>query len=377
MLNNETPPRFGGRVWAVAMLCVAASVGGCASSAETTADAPTPAEKADPATPDVNEDKFRTTVARSALRERAISELIRLAGDQDPQIRAHAIEGLAPAESRLAGPLAAALKDENEGVRAIAAVVAGREGVESVMPSVRGLMQDPSPFARASAIYAMRALGENVDLTPLGGLLLEHPESNVRAHAAFLLGELGDKSALPMLRQALHASPPSATTEETKLLSLQIAEAMVKLGDTSRLEGIRAALYPASPDELELAALAVQILGRLGDRNSIGALINLAEYRQGERGMPAEIRLGIAEAVGRMGRREGWFIAEEYVRAEDPLQRSLAAHVLGQTRRPEDLARLERMIGDPNPLVQASASAAVLEAVEAGGGRSASVPTSP
>lgn len=326
---------------------------------------PVPAEPA-PA----EADRFRSTVAQSALREEAISKLLRLAAHSDPLIRSHAIEGLAPARSRLEAPLAAALKDENPGVRAIAAVVAGREGVSGAAPFVRGLTADPSPFVKASAIYAMRSLGTDQDATPLGVMLLEHADSRVRAHAAFLLGELGDKSALPMLRQALHDSPASATPQELKLLGLQIAEAMVKLGDTSRLEGIRAALYPAQPDEFEVAALAVQILGRLGDRNSIGALINLAEYQQGGRPMPAEFRLAIADAVARMGRREGWFIAEEFAADDDPLRRSLAAHVFGQTRRPEDLAWLDGMMDDPDASVQTSAAAGVLEATRPANERS-------
>lgn len=336
------------------------------------------ARQPDPASPvEPVEDRFRSTVAQSALRERAISDLMRLAASPDPQIRANSIEGLAPAKARLPGPLAAALKDENEGVRAVAAVVAGRERVTEATPFVRGLVADPSAFVRASAIYAMRALGEPIDPTPLGGLLLEYPDSGVRAHAAFLLGELGDKSALPMLRQALHMETPSASPQEARLLTLQIAEAMVKLGDSSRLEGIRAALYPAQPDEFEIAALAVQILGRLGDRSSIGSLINLAEYRQGDRGMPPEMRLSVAEAVGRMGRREGWFIAEEYLRDEDPLRRSQAAHVLGQTRRPKDLATLEGLLDDPSPLVQSAAASAVLEATRPVSGREARAPLVP
>lgn len=343
--------------------------------AQAQAPKPTPAQaapdQAEPAPAQV--DRFRGTVAQSALREEAISKLLRLAAHTDPLIRSHAIEGLSPARARLEAPLAAALKDENPGVRAIAAVVAGRENVKGTAPFVRGLVSDPNPFVKASAIYAMRELGDDADATPLGSLLLEHADAGVRAHAAFLLGELGDKSAQPMLRQALHATPSSATPQQVKLLGLQIAEAMVKLGDSSQLEGIRAALYPSQPDEFEIATLAVQILGRLGDRNSIGALINLAEYQQAGRPMPAEFRLAIADAVARMGRREGWFIAEEFVADADPLRRALAAHVFGQTRRPQDLAWLDGLMDDSEAAVQVAAAAGVLEATRPANERSAVV----
>lgn len=309
-------------------------------------------------------DRFGDTVARSALRERAISVLLDLSVSGEPQIRANALEALLPARTRLRAPVAAGLADENAGVRTVAAVLAGRALLRDLEPALRGRLSDPSGYVRAGAIYGLRKIGAEVDPTPLGSMLLDASDPRLRAHAAFLLGELGDRSAMPMLRQALHAKTPSATAQEERLLGLQIAEAMVKLGDESRIEGIRAALYPAYPDEFEVATLAVQILGRLGDRGSIGALINLAEYRQAGRGMPAEIRLAVADAVARMGHREGWFIAEAYLTDADALRRALSAHVLGQTRRPADLATLERMLDDPSPFVRVAAGGGVLVATD-------------
>jgi HEAT repeat protein len=334
-----------------------------------------PAWASDPAGPQAESpptpteaERFEKTVERSALRERAISMLLELSASIEPQVRANALEALSPARSRLPGPVAAGLIDENEGVRAVAALVAGKARLGGLEASLRPLLTDRSAFVKGSAIFALRSIGAEVDPTLLGSLLLEHPEPRVRAHAAFVLGELGEASALPMLRQALHAKVPMAAPEEERLLSLQIAEAMVKLGDRDRVEGIRAALYPAFPEELERATLAVQILGRLQDRSSVTQLINLAEYKQGNRGMPGEIRLAVADAVARMGRREGWFIAESYVNDADPLRRALAAQVLGQTRRPQDLATLDRLLGDANPAVRVAAAGAVLEATGPGGG---------
>ncbi len=309
-----------------------------------------------PATPRVD-----PVVERSALRERSIALLTEYAASDNALLRGNSLEALAPAGPRLRGPLAAGLVDANEGVRAIAAVLVGRKKVGELGPSVRPLLTDTSPMVRASAIYALRAVGADVDPTPLGAFLLESEEPGVRAHAAFLFGELGDKSALPLLRQALHEDVPGATEQQAKLVWLQVAEAMVKLGDQSRLEGIRAALYPARPDEFEIAVLATQILGRLGDKASLPQLINLSEYTQNGRTVPAELRLAIADAAARMGRREGWFIAESFLDDEDALRRSQAALVLGQTARDTDLAILSGMLDDRNPLVRASAAGAILD----------------
>jgi len=346
----------------VALGVMMLAAGGCAAAPE---GAPQPASGAQ----ESSADRFRKTVERSALRERAISELLGLAVSADAQSRANALEALLPATARLRGPVAAGLSDENEGVRAVAAVVAGRAKLRESEPALRALASDSSPFVRASALFALRNMGAEVDLTPLGAMLLEHPVSGVRAHAAFLIGELGDESAMPMLRQALHTRPSSSTAEEDRLVGLQIAEAMVKLGDRERLEGIRAALYPSHPGEMELATLAVQILGRLNDRASVAQLISLSEYRQGDRGMPGELRLAVADAVSRMGRREAWFIAEEYLKDPDPLRRALSAHVLGKTGRVEDLEILERLLGDPSPAVRLAAAGSVLTATADSPGR--------
>lgn len=299
-------------------------------------------------------------VERSRLREEAISILIEAAASDNAMLRGNSLEALSPAVGRLRAPLAAGLVDQNPGVRAIALVVAGREGFGELAPAVRPLLQDASPLVRASALYALRAMGEEIDLTPLGSLLLETRTPGVRAHAAYLLGELGDASALPLLRQALHDDVPGASEQEMKLVWLQIAEAMVKLGDRERLEGIRAALYPATPGEYELAVLATQILGRLGDRASMTQLIKLSEHKQNGMLMPPELRLAIADAVARMGRNDGGFIAESFLTDPDALRRSQAALVLGQTAREQDLATLGGLLDDPNPLVRTAAAGSIL-----------------
>jgi HEAT repeat protein len=277
---------------ALAALTMLAGFAGCqttkfadpVTNPESTDGAPIPEKWQDAA---AAPDDAKTIIERSTLRERALATLTEYTASNNALLRANALEALSPAGKRLQAPLAAGLVDPNEGVRAIAALLVGREEVKPLAASVRPLLADESPRVRASAIYALRAVGADVDPTPLGAFLLESPDTGVRAHAAFLFGELGDKTAMPLLRQALHSSVPGATEQQERVLGLQIAEAMVKLGDKSRLEGLRAALYPARPEEFEIAVLATQILGRLGDRASIPQLINLSEYTQNGRTVPA------------------------------------------------------------------------------------------
>lgn len=341
---------------------------GCQTQNTATAEPITaPDREAETADGQTQQPIARRVIRRSTLREDAISTLIEQSASNNAMVRANALESLAQAGPRLRAPLAAGLVDPNAGVRAIAAVLVGRNEMEELVPAARSLLHDESPLVRASAIYALRANRARVDPTPLGVFLLESPQPNVRAHAAFLFGELGDASAMPLLRQALHEGIRGATEQQERVMRLQIAEAMVKLGDRNRLEGIRAALYPSRPEELELAVLAVQILGRLGDRASMAQLINLSEYKQGRRGVPAEVRLAVADAAARMGRKEGWFIGEAYISDPDPLRRSQAALVLGQTGRESDLPRLGELLDDPNPLVRTAAGGAILTILSPGG----------
>lgn len=304
-------------------------------------------------------------VSISEQREAALSELIQLSTNEYPQVRANSLEGLTPAPGRLAQPVRPALRDPNEGVRSIAAYSVGKAGLRNLAGDVRSMQTDSSPFVRASSVYALTVLGEPVDPTPLARLLLESPSSRVRAHTAFLLGEMGQPSAIGLLRQAAQINLPRASDSEIKLLQLQIAEAMIKLGDESQLPVVRAALYPARPEELEATALAVQILGEVQDRKAISQLIALSsDERNPTQIMPAEVRLAAATALAKMGRRDGVFIADEYREDPSPVLRAQAAAAYGQILGRSELGKLQSLMLDESPFVRVSAAAAMVEATD-------------
>src|SRR6056297_2141585 len=80
-------------------------------------------------------------VAPSAeLRSAAIDRLIRMSSDPNPQIRANAIEALSPITERVEPIVALSINDTNPGVRAVAAMVAGKRNLASLAPSIRGLL---------------------------------------------------------------------------------------------------------------------------------------------------------------------------------------------------------------------------------------------
>ena len=312
--------------------------------------------------PTTQESPTVTAVSRSELRERAIETLTSAVQSPVPQMRANAIEGMLSAPSRLEPLVALGLKDENLGVRSVAAMCVGRATLRSLGSAVTPLASDESAFVRLSATYSMMRLSIPVDPHAISQSLLTDPSPRVRAHAAYVLGELKNPSAAGMLRQALLDKMPLAPSEEVRLMQLQIAEALVKLGDSAQVQTVRAALYPSRPEELEAAALAVQIIGEVKDRGAIDQLIYLDAYvdESGQR-MPAEVRLALASSMARMGMREGTFIAQEFKDNPNPAIRAQAASVFGETGQSANLGPLAILLDDAEGNVRVAAASAILK----------------
>jgi HEAT repeat protein len=223
---------------------------------------------------------------------------------------------------------------------------------------MRQLLDDPSPWVRMSAIYALWEFGDEVDPTPLGEALMTGPPRQ-RAQAAFLLGEMGDRSALPMLAAAASRSIPLAGPNEVRMFQLQVDQARVKLGQPDYIQSIRAALYPTRPEELELTVLAVQLIGELGDRGATGELINLTARLDGAGGeMPPEVQIAAAAALARLGNDRGAFLIRGHVGSKVVTIRAQAALALGELGDLANLSLIERLQADPSPLVQIHAAGA-------------------
>ena len=232
------------------------------------------------------------------------------------------------------------------------------------------LVRDPSPYVRMSALYALWATGASPAPTPIGDALLRDPSPHVRAHAAFVLGEMGNPSALAMLRQAAVESRQPGSEAERRVLELQIAEAMVKLGDTEQIQTLRSALYPSRPEELEATLLALQALGNVGERRQIDELVAVAGFRdETGRGMPPEIQLSAARALVKLGETGATRYADELRFDGSERVRALAAFVYGESSRLETLPKLDAMLDDPSVRGRLAAAAGILRVADRGGGR--------
>ncbi|MFO0860640.1 MAG: hypothetical protein U0570_08785 [Phycisphaerales bacterium] len=345
----------------------AVCLAGCASkqaakpSAAETRPAPAPAAAAAPAL--AAKPAPTDPIKMSQMREKAILLIEQSAASSDAQVRGYACEGASLVPNRLGQVMLHGLDDVNPGVKAMAAMAAGRTRYQPASPKIASLESDPSPFVRMAGIYGSAKLGRQVDPTPLAGYLTGSDPLPVRSQAAWVLGEIGNRSALPMLREAAVEHITKARPIDIQIFQLQCAEAEVKLGDNDPIQGIRAALFPARPEDFEAAVLAVQIIGEVKDARSMDQLIYLSEYRD-SRGnhMPAEFRMACATALAKLGLDRGSFLADDYAHDPNPTIRQQAASVYGYTARAENFPTLEAMMNDPSPMVRVVAATSVIRA---------------
>lgn len=367
--------RWAGLAVAIALIALA----GCSS--EKTAE-PTAAWSSralsitpDPAMPSTVHTAMPTFTAPedTGLRESALVVLREACVADYPQFRANGVEALThdPATlTTVAGPL---LADPNPAVRFAACMAVGRAKLTLFAPAIKPLLQDQNLGVRAGAIFALHRLGQSPDQSPLAGMAGAR-DLTVRGIAVYVLGELGNPSAVPVLRDALQRPTDTSNPMRARIVDLQTAEALAKLGDPSQLDPVRAALL-APTEQAELMCLGAQILGTVKDRTSEAMLLGIVAAR-GRSERPAEVRLLAGEAAIRLGSArtpEILAMARSMVSSRMPMVRAQAATTLGAGGLATDAEVIAPLLRDPNALVQLSAAQAILRCP----GHSSAVPAKP
>lgn len=301
------------------------------------------------------------TLSKSKTRELAISVIEQASKSADPQVRANAVEAAGYSATRLRDVVAQGLTDTSPAVRSVAAMTVARAGLNDLADGVYPLLGDAEPHVRASAILALVRTGRDVDRSPLAPMLLEESSPWVRRHAAWVLGEIRDSSALPLLRSAAVDPLPSATRAQAKLFQLHVAEAMAKLGDAKARQSLRGALYPSQPEELEAVAVAVGMIAQFKDRESYEQVAPLAKYKDRDGNpYPAEIRLAVAAALASLGDPSLARAADPFAASAIPAQRAQAAFVYADAGDPDSASRLGVLLQDAEEAVRVAAAGAVL-----------------
>lgn len=300
----------------------------------------------------IGADAPRENVAErvATLRERATEQVIAATKDADPFVRANAMEAAQRLPDRAAVLVQLGLEDAQPAVRFAALATMGRLSLKQPIATARRLQGDADPSVRAAALFALRRAGEDVDLTPWAGMLASQ-DAGLRGNVAMLAGWLGDKSAAPMLKDTARVPLQKIGAAQAAIARMQVAEALVTLGDEASLDAVRAGAY-SQHDEVRV--LAVQIMGRAGDRRMEKAIEEFVAKP------PVELQLAAAEALARWGKQRGLDVALSALDSTTPAVRAQAAMTLGLMKDARVDPALAKSLGDASAQVRVAAAAAVL-----------------
>jgi HEAT repeat protein len=249
-----------------------------------------------------------------------------------------------------------ALGDNNRGVRFVAAMMIGEKKLCSLSMLLEPLLLDESESVQAAALYSLYRCGSKVDLNLLAHMLQSgNPE--LQGNAAMVLGMMGNTSAVHMIRDALKVPQDLITPIRRRLIHLQMAEALILLGERNELEVVRAAIF-SSAQEAEVTALACQIAGRLGDVEVVSTLESIT---MSTKRYPDEIRLVAATSLAKITpQRMPLELVLSFSSNDSAIIRSQCATALGVQGYQLSLGPLALMLKDVDPLVQISAAGGIL-----------------
>lgn len=219
------------------------------------------------------------------LRAEAVRVISEGVADDDPRIRASAIEIVAATKQvKLMPRVERLLKDDFVPVRFAAAVAVGDTEYGLARDKIKRLLKAPDENTRIAAAYAMVKLGSAESF----GLIREalgSSDQTVRADAALLLGKSGDKKALRSLYRVLRARDSGDKAR------FQAVEAIAMLGDERIYSKAWAMLISVYADD---RIMGVRAMGALGTEQAKNALITMLDDDI------LEVRLAAAGQLGKL-----------------------------------------------------------------------------
>ena len=295
-------------------------------------------------------------MTESQAKAAAVDQIIASTQSADANARCNAIEAAENLPDRIVPIVQLGLNDKNLAVRFAALAVIGRLQIKTLAPSARRFLNDPNDSVRAAAMFAVRACGGDVDITPMAQIL-QSPDPDSRSNAAMLLGLLGDKSAIPMLKDMAKVPIPRVTGAPALKFRVQVNEAIVRLGDDASITALRACAFSQFD---EVRVMAVQMLGRLGDHVLEKSMVDMLKAG------PIELQLAAAESLARLGHEEGLGVAVMGSDLPLPTARAQAAMTLGCFNNSRAAEARVKLLQDPQEMVRLAAAMAVLQAAKGG-----------
>jgi HEAT repeat protein len=214
-------------------------------------------------------------------------------------------------------------------------VLCAEEIEKSAWDVLNHALADGNPVKRGQALTALGLIGSTaphvVDLLEAG---LTDKDATVRQTAAVVMGDIGAKQAIPMLKKALD--------DDSGEVSFAAARSLWVMGDQSGREVFWAVLA--------------------GDQKTGPGMIQ-GQIRDAKRKLhsPAALaKIGIDEAAGFLGPFSmGVGFVEELMKDKGATARALCAKLLGSDSDPETRHELEQSLEDKNSAVRAAAARAL------------------
>ncbi len=289
--------------------------------------------------------------------------------DDDPQIRANAIEVVATTRrAELMPKVKRLLRDEFVPVRFAAALAIGDMQYRFARESVGQLLKDHDENVRIAAAYALVGLSTTRDegrgtrdvhrlssLIPQIRRAIISKDQTVRANAALILGKSGDARQLKLLNWALR------DRDSGDKVRFQVVEAMAMLGDEQVYPKLWAILISAYADD---RVFGIGAMGALGTEQAKNALITMLDDKV------LEVRLAAAEQLGALGSSLGEFevldVFEKNLMAGMDAEGVERVHIftalaIGQIRTAAVTEFLPRLLENQSKRVRIAAAKAVLQ----------------
>ncbi len=210
--------------------------------------------------------------------------------DEDPVIRANAIEVIAAArQTKLMPKVQRMLKDDSILVRFAAIVAIGDTEYSLAKSDVEQLSNDSNENVRIAACYALKKLNPSRDIDTIRKAITSEDQT-VRANAVWLLGKCGGPDDLKLLYWALQNRDSG---EKVRFVAV---EAIATLHDERIYPKILSILQSGYNDD---RVIGIKAMGALGTQNAIDAIITKLDDP-----VP-EVRLAAAEQLGALGNKTG------------------------------------------------------------------------
>ncbi|BBC22493.1 HEAT repeat domain-containing protein [Pseudanabaena sp. ABRG5-3] len=246
------------------------------------------------------------TICRNAVQvlgkigsDKAVAILIEAFKDKDSFVRRNVVRALGKIGSNKAvEPLILNLRpEEHPEVRRDSAEALSKIGSTKAVEALIQRITDKTYYVREDIVWALLNIGENELIEPLRNVvkdqiidpliqaLTDRDSSDVRRDAAFALGEIGRKKAIPFLVQAYNA-------EWFYYVRKNIAEALGKIGGE---ESVPFLIQELTVEDLDANANAALTLGKIRSDKAVEPLIQSLTNES------PNVRMNIASALGKIG----------------------------------------------------------------------------